>query len=441
MKNILTIFIILSKILFANEIYKDEDIFIQNGKAYFLKNDVEVSGTVSSVGNNNITYSIYVKGNISKVKILNFKRELISEYTMDSNGLINGKASIYNENGEVIIGQYKNGIINGEAKQEYYDEFDFEGQFLSGVAHGKIKAIDLNGNKIDYIYSNGIPKKQQETFLFDKYFNKEFVKIELLKNEKNQMKKDGKLFTGLGVKSERGLVTEGIYYLEGIKKAQFNFQDGFMTSLRIYKSTDNYEENLFYSEMNKGVLNSQNIYLNGQLNGKTTEYFLNGERQEGNYVNGELNGKVIYYNFDNKIIEIRIYDNKTYNSISYYDYEKNKISKKSEWKFSYELLDWINTGTATFFNENGYIDEEMIYGDNNKVASKVYYPNGKIKITGEIDVFSDFYIGNVTEYYESGIIKTLYNYSKGYLDGNQYYYDNQGKQIKVEKYDYGTLVN
>lgn len=441
MKKIFLLLVLLNGIIFADGIYKEEEVFIRNGKTYLLKDDSEVNGTITSVKEEVMIYSTYDKGTKTKERVLNAKREIISEYFLDANGLINGKAYVTNENGEVITAEYKKGIINGNAKQEYYGEFDFEGKFVYGIAHGKVKSIDASAKINEHNYSTGIEKKISEPFLFNSYFEKEFVKKEMLKNEKDLMKKDGKNFTGLGFLSENGFVNEIVYYAEGIKKAEFYFVQGIIDSIKLYKTQDIYEEYLFYLEMNKGVLNSINSYEKGQLNGNFKVYYLNGDRQEGVYVNGELKGKGFYYNNEDKIIEIKEYKDGTYKSITYYDYEKGKISSTSEGIYNDELAEWIEIGKSIYYDENGYVEEELTYTNDNKVYSKTYYPSGKTKMTGEIDRSSDFYIGEINEYYESGVIKAKLNYTEGYLNGKQYYYDSEGNQTKVEEYDSGNLIN
>ena len=91
-------------------------------------------------------------------------------------------------------------------------------------------------------------------------------------------------------------------------------------------------------------------------------------------------------------------------------------------------------------NKNGVLEEEIVY-DGNKGYTKFYYENGKVKKEGYVDAFTNFYEGELKEYYETGTLKAKYNYVDGYLDGNQYYYDEKGIETKVEKYDYGYLVN
>lgn len=440
MKKIFFLLILLNGMIFADGIFKEEEVFIKDGKAYFLNNDALVNGILTSVNEGTTKYSTYENGNKIKERVLNDKREVVSEYFLDSNGLINGKVYIPNENGEVLTAEYKKGIINGNAYQEYYGEFDFEGQFVYGIAHGKVKAIDENGTILNYIYSNGIQNKTIDNFNFNNYFNNEFITDTSLIKEKEVAKKDGKSFNGLSFKSEKGIVSEAYYWINGIKKAEFNFIDGMMNFAKIYKSVDAYDEYIFYQEMNKGVLNTINPFVKGQLNGNFKIYYINGDRQEGVYVNGALKGKAMYYNLENKITETKEYLNNTYKSIVYFDYEKKKIASTSEGKYSEELGDWVNTGKAIYYNENGEIDEDVTYTEN-KALTKSYYPNGNVKSIGESDLYSGLYIGGVTEYYENGVIKAIYNYLEGNLDGEQIYFDENGQKIKTENYEYGELIN
>jgi len=355
MKKILTTLVLLNSLVFAGGIYTENEIFVKDGKTYFLSDDKEVSGIVTLTGEGSTSYVTYEKGVKVKEKVLNNKREVIAEYSIDSNNLVNGKSYFTNESGETIKADYKKGIINGKASQEYYGEFDFEGQFINGVGHGKVTTIDENGENVDYTISNGISKKSLDTYSFSSYFDKDFVDATLIKVDNSIAKKDGKNFTGLTFVAENGFIHDASYYTDGVKKADFYFDEGFMYSAKIYKSSDIYELYTFYGEMNKGILASVMTYTNEDLNGDYKSYSLNGERTEGTYSNNELTGKLTTYDMDNKIVSVKVYTNKIYKYTEYFDFEKGTIKSTSEGKYDDKIGDWIFTGKALFYNENGFL--------------------------------------------------------------------------------------
>ena len=440
MKNILIILVLISNLTFAAGVFTENEIFVKDGKTYFLLDEKEVTGIVTISGEGTTSYITYDKGVKVKEKILNSKREVIAEYSLDSNGLINGKNNFTNENGETIKADFKKGLVNGKARQEYYGEFDFEGQFINGVAHGKVTSIDENGANVDYMISTGVSQKNLEAFGFSSFFEKEFVNSTVIKLENGIAKKDGKIFTGLSFISENGYITNASYYNEGILKAEFYFSEGFMYSAKFYKNTDSYNFYTFYGEMNKGILSSIMSYSNEVLNGDYKTYTLNGDRVEGTYVNDEIKGKVTTYNADNKIVAVKIQENKTFKNTEYFDFEKGKIRSVSQGKFDDKIGDWINTGKALFYLEDGSLENEITYSAGNKAYSKEFYPSGKLKISGEVDPYTSYYKGEIKEFYETGVLKAKLNYVDGYLNGKQYYYDSKGTQNKVETYDSGNLI-
>lgn len=440
MKKILTTLVLLNSLVFAGGIYTENEIFVKDGKTYFLSDDKEVSGIVTLTGEGSTSYVTYEKGVKVKEKVLNNKREVIAEYSIDSNNLVNGKSYFTNESGETIKADYKKGIINGKARQEYYGEFDFEGQFINGVGHGKVTTIDENGENIEYTISNGISKKSLDTYSFSSYFDKDFVDATLIKVDNSISKKDGKNFTGLAFVAENGFIHDASYYTDGVKKADFYFDEGFMYSAKIYKSSNIYELYTFYGEMNKGILASVMSYTNEDLNGDYKSYSINGERTEGTYLNNELTGKLTTYDVDNKIVSVKVYTNKTYKYTEYFDFEKATIKSTSEGKYDDKIGDWIFTGKALFYNENGFLYNEITYSTGNKAYSKEFYPSGKLKLSGEVDPYTSYYKGEIKEFYETGILKAKYNYVDGYLSGKQYFYDTKGVQTKVETYESGELL-
>ncbi len=440
MKKLFILSILISSMTFANKVYTENDIFIKEGKAYTLVDEKVITGMVSKKLDNQTIYSTYENGVKTKEKMLDSNRNVISDYYIDNLGLLNGISYMELENGETIKANYKKGIVNGFAEQTYNEEFDFAGNFVNGIAHGKVEAIDIYGQIKVYNYSQGIQKNKMESPLFEEYFSKTFVSKDALQITGEIAKSGGKAFSGMAFKAYDGYLSDATYYLNGERKADFYFAQGFMYSAKIYKNKNNFEEYTFYEEMNKGVISSYNNYEDAKLNGNYKFYFVNGDRQEGIYKDEQLLGKVTTYNISNNIVDITEYMKDSYKKTSYYDYAKGKIKLTSQGVFDKYTMDWKRVGKETRYYENGKVEEEIKFS-NDDALTTIYYPSGKIKLTGKVNIYTDGLEGEVTEYYESGKIKAKYNYAEGYLDGIQTYYDESGKVIKTEEYDYGYIID
>lgn len=435
MKKILMSILIINSI-FANEVINNKEIYTQNGKAYYIKDEKIVSGIVFTESDSNFVYSTYENGKKIKEKVLNSKREVISEYTIGADNLINGKVNFTNGYEETIVADVKNGIINGNANQTYYEEFDFEGEFVNGIAHGKLKILNDQYVVEDKIFTNGLEGKKNSELMFKEYFSNKFTnQSKITFNNNGKAQNDNKPFTGLAVKELNGYVSEATYYKTGEKIADFSFEDGFMGSAKIYSGIDSYVKYDFLKEINKGILSGITNYSKEIPEGDASVFYLNGQRMEGKYVNGRLMGKVIFYDKNNKIIKVEEYKDKTFTETTYYDYNKN--IKKSEAQGNYSSYgEKEKNGKEIFYDINQNIESEITY--TGEVAyKKSFYPNGVVKLEGQIDYYEEYYIGEWKEYFESGKIKSKFNYADGVLDGKKYYYNELGNEVKVENYNYG----
>ena len=215
MKKIILIFAILNCFIFgADSFIKENDIFIQGGKAYLLATDKEVTGVLLKEKDGFATYSTYSKGVKTKEKVLNSKREVISEYSYDTNGLITGKVRYSDDYGVTSEAQYINGVRNGFSKANYYEDLDYEGNFSYGIAHGKIKFLDGNYVLQEKTFSNGVINNTVGKTQFSGYFIGNFVNSEKIKLEKELAYKNNKLFSGLAFKSTDGYVSSGKWELK-----------------------------------------------------------------------------------------------------------------------------------------------------------------------------------------------------------------------------------
>jgi hypothetical protein len=190
-----------------------------------LATDKEVTGVLLKEKDGFATYSTYSKGVKTKEKVLNSKREVISEYSYDTNGLITGKVRYSDDYGVTSEAQYINGVRNGFSKANYYEDLDYEGNFSYGIAHGKIKFLDGNYVLQEKTFSNGVINNTVGKTQFSGYFIGNFVNSEKIKLEKELAYKNNKLFSGLAFKSTDGYVSSGTFYKMGVKKAYFEFEE------------------------------------------------------------------------------------------------------------------------------------------------------------------------------------------------------------------------
>lgn len=437
MKKIVFVFFILSILSYAETFIKETEVFIKDGKTYSLVDDKEISGVLIKEKDGLTYYSTYDKGIKIKERILNTKREVVSEYTFDSKGLISGNVMYSDNYGVSTEANYTKGIINGYAKANYYEDLDYEGNFSFGVTHGKIKFLDVNYLVKEKNVNNGKIEDKTEKFWFTEYFLSEFVNENEIKIENSKAYKNKTLFTGFAFKGNGGYVTSGTFYNSGEKKAYFEFAQGFMTKAIVYNKNNYVEYKYLSFGFVQGMLYTLTNYVNGIENGAYVTYYEDGWRFEGNFKEGKLFGKGTYFDETNRLREIHDYLNDKYTATLYFDYDKNIV----EGKVQGEKIngEWVKTGKAIYYTKDGKLDEEIEY-NGSKGYTKLYYPNGKIEKEGYVDSHTNLYVGEIKEYYENGNLKAKLNYVDGYLNGQQFYYDLTGKETKVENYDYGYLI-
>ena len=182
----------------------------------------------------------------------------------------------------------------------------------------RAEALREKGVSIDAIAKEmGIPKAT---------VNQRLVNSEKIKLEKELAYKNNKLFSGLAFKSTDGYVSSGTFYKMGVKKAYFEFDNGFMNRALIYTSPKNYTEYKYMSyNFLKGVAYTITIFVNDVENGPYTTYYEDGWRFEGTFKDGKLIGTGYYYDENNKIKEVHQYLNDTYKSTLYFDYDKKSL--------------------------------------------------------------------------------------------------------------------
>ena len=201
-----------------------------------------------------------------------------------SNGKINGKGKLYDDNGDLFFeGEFINGKKNGKGKEYFPDgRVIFEGEYLNGK-RWNIKGYDFNGNIIcELKEGKGFIIEALSTFsLFG--FLIIYYECEYLNGEKN-----GK---GKEYNNEGKLLFEGDY-LDGKRwnGKTYNINKTIITELKEGKG--------YLKEFYGDYLVGEGEYLYGLKNGKGKEYGPLGKLLfEGEYLNNQRSGKGIEYGF------------------------------------------------------------------------------------------------------------------------------------------------
>ena len=320
----------------------------------------------------NIEKSIKSLNNIKKIfSHISEKRKL--GIIIYNKKLLN-KLNVYIENYKKISGKYKTGGINGHGKEYLIDTniLIYEGEYLNKKRHGLGKEYSKNGVLLyEGEYLNG--KRHG--------LGKEYSKNGVLLYEGEYL--NGKRH-GLGKEYSKDgeLIFEGEY----INGKYFNGK-GF---------------NIMECDV-KGGKGKVKLYY--QINPKLLKF-------EGEIINGEINGKGTEYDTNRNIIFIGEYKNgKKWNGKGYNNLDLELINGNGKYKQYY-------------INRNLKSEGKYINGEINGIV-KEYYENGNLKSKGE-------YINgekrNGKEYYHGKLI-----FEGEYLNGKRW--NGKGKE-----YHYDELI-
>ncbi len=421
-----------------NNVYFKEDI------AYNIVDNMLLNGIlVEEQDNGNIKYSTFVSGEKIKEKLIDENKELVYDLKVNELGAISGLVVKYgNYNGEKYIDNYNFGVKNGESTVYLDGKEEVKVIFKNGLVDGLVKYYNYETGLVEEkVFNNGFEsgKKGNLDIEFSTNFEKDVVDFKELELKYKVAKKDGELFTGVAVSLnkdgymeeslyfEDGNLLEYTYYIENGIVAEKELYFGNGDSLLIVYNTDNYYGSVYYYNYMK-----DDVY-----NGAYGMYYEDDYTFIGNYKDGKLFGKGIYYNQDNRIEEVQDYIDSEYTTVAYYNYDNNQIRLRGQGRDENGV--WKLYGRWEYYYEDGSLEEEIDFdGEYGKVV--VYSQNGNKIVEGTVDAYYNFYEGEVKEYYESGKIKVISNYSEGYLNGESTYFDEEGNVTKVEVYDYEVLV-
>ena len=323
----------------------------------------------------NIEKSIKSLNNIKKIfSHISEKRKL--GIIIYNKKLLN-KLNVYIENYKKISGKYKTGGINGHGKEYKIDTniLIYEGQYLNKKRHGLGKEYSKNGVLLyEGEYLNG--KRHG--------LGKEYSKDGELIFEGEYI--NGKYFNGKGfnimecdVKGGKGKVK--LYYQINPKLLKF---EGEIINGEINGKGTEYDTNrniIFIGEYKNGKKWNGKGYNNLDLelingNGKYKQYYINRNlKSEGKYINGEINGIVKeYYENGNLKSEGEYINGEKRNGKEYYH---GKLIFEGEYLNGKK---W--NGKAKEYNYHGELMFEGEYINGEKRNGKEYY-HGKLIFEGE----------------------------------------------------------
>ena len=125
-----------------------------------------------------------------------------------------------------------------------------------------------------------------------------------------------------------------------------------------------------------GLIEAENNYENGKLNGLATTYSSGGALQdEANYKNGKLNGSYkVYYDKGNIKEEGKYVNDKNEGIVKYY-YENGVLKNEAYWK------NGIQNGLSVFYDKEGKkIKESTVVNNKYEGKQTEWWSNGKIKV-------------------------------------------------------------
>ena len=182
-----------------------------------------------------------------------------------------------------------------------------------------------------------------------------------------------------------------------------------------------------------GMLKSTVEYKDELRHGKATYYFKNGSKQkEYTYVDGKLEGITRQWSYKGTLM--------------------------SSIEFSNDMMN----GKALYYDDEGKLQEELHYkNDSLHGLYRLFYPNGEIQIEGEYKnakfhgkwKYYDYTTVLVGEaefdngsgiqkaYHLNGKLKRITHYVDNEKQGEEIWYDEEGKIIKKMIYDDGKLLS
>lgn len=190
----------------------------------------------------------------------------------------------------------------------------------------------------------------------------------------------------------------------------------------------------YYIIYKNGFVKEKGYYKNGQLEGEVIRYFPDGTiSNKYNFINDKENGA-----------EIKFYPIGT--TLFEYTYEKGQLEGAFKEYYSNKTLSEIGTykngkysGNYKTFYEDGQVKKDINYIDGIIEGNyKTYYRNGILESEGNAAKGS--VSGDWKYYYSDSKIKEIDTYDEnGKINGEEEWFDHQGKKYKQATYQKGDL--
>ncbi|TXG38474.1 toxin-antitoxin system YwqK family antitoxin [Seonamhaeicola maritimus] len=307
--------------------------------------------------------------------------------------------------------KYKKGILN-----YYYD---------NGKRFGEIEILDSLPNRIEKLFDmetdsliKTVWKKNNEEYkriYEDGYYN------HFYSNKGEIIIEEGLVKNNL----EQGL-WKRYWNTNGTLKQTINFRDGKKHGKRVnywengntkdisnWNMDKQFGQGIIYYE--NGKIEEENHVKDGKLHGIVKEYYKSGNiKSKDKYWNGKKcdTSKTFYENGNLKELQLIDFDSLTLNSSG----KEFRYFSNGNLKVEVEFVNFKANGNLIIYNEDGVIIERSKKLDNK-------------------------HKGSFTIYYDSGIKQIEGNANNGYFHGKLNYFDENGKLIKIVKYDNGTALD
>lgn len=414
-------------------------------------------------------YSVeFIKGKLDGPYKEYYNNKQITEEVTFEDGSRSGIAKKYYKNGQLRSEfNYVEGKKDGDFKEYYITgEIKTEGTYKAGTLINQYKSFHSNGSLSSEAFYD---EKGKKNGIYKEYDRSGKLNLELTfkKGEFVAYKvyhKDGSLIKE-GSKKGGEFLFEN-FYSDGTKRAVGNYigEEGKSGLWKFYDRNGVLDEEETYTA---GLLNGKNIsfyyngkkhftktYQEGKVNGLYVRYYLNGQiSRQGYSFEGKDQGKWLYYNSNGSISAEKFFVNDKLNGPQKYFDVNNKLSS----------IDYYDMGVLTRFETYDTTGKVMdviavvkdsteieIHGIDGAVlrnytrvngikhgVNTSYYGNGEIYSTGKYVEGSKH--GAWKGFHENGKPRYVGTYFYGTLVGDWKYYDTKGKIETETTYENGAI--
>ena len=253
---------------------------------------------------------------------------------------------------------------------------------------------------------------------------------------------NGNIMSEITYKNDKKEGPAKYYYISGKVSSEGSFFDD--VKVGRWKSYDE-----------KGFMDEQEDYVEGNLNG-TGKYYEDGKlTREIQYKDGEREGVLRCYGNTGELAFELYYEDGLITSYSYLDKNKKLLPAIQLKNFTGVIETYYSSGIKSarievaggyyhgkysLFNEKGTLVFEATdeYGFANG-ETKTYYDNGQLKTVSVTE--RDINIGVAKEYFPDGKLKSEASYEAGNANGPHKIYDQTGKLIETRIYYHGYIMD